>query len=206
LSQYDTLSAEALVDRGGGSRRQPAHRGGLNDHDLYREARIPGLEQTGLIAPGSWIPDSPVPLDDVVHNLQADAAHAPITGSERESSQMRPLLSDQQRFQRYSHAVQFGVMDINEALAHETALHHLARDAAGDISVCRPSWRNLAFRRLFGGPFDLSRRPLLGVIGTVTIRAAESPSMIIHQRDGGGVAGGGGVTHLLPPGISNRAA
>jgi hypothetical protein len=203
---------------------------------LYPEARIPGLEQTGLIAPRSWIPDSPVPLDDVVLDLQADAAQAPITGSERESAQVRPLLSDQQRFQRYSHAIrdlarprlfenrlcfralsvdwtlpvvqfQFGVMgffdsmDINEALAHETALHHLARDAAGDESVCRPSWRNLAFRKLIGDPFDLSRRPLMGAIGTLTIRAGESPSMILHQRDGGGVAGGGGMTHLLPAGI-----
>jgi hypothetical protein len=92
-------------------------------------------------------------------------------------------------------------MDTNEALAHETALHHLARDAAGDVSVCRPSWRNLAFRKLIGDPFDLSRRPLMGAIGTLTIRAGESPSMILHQRDGGGVAGGGGMTHLLPAGI-----
>jgi hypothetical protein len=72
---------------------------------LYPEARIPGLEQTGLIAPQSWIPDSPVPLDNVVLDLQADGAHATVTGSERESAQVRPLMSDQQRFQRYSHAI-----------------------------------------------------------------------------------------------------
>jgi hypothetical protein len=177
-----------------------------------------------------------VPLNDVVLDLQADSPHAPIIGSERESAQVRPLLSDEQRFQRYSHAIRdlarprlfenrlcfrmlsadwtlptpeldFGVMgffdsvDTNEALAHEMALHHLARDSVGDVSVCKPSWRNLTFRKLIGDPFDLSRRPLMGAIGTLTIRAGESPSMILHQRDGAGVAGGGGMTHLLPAGI-----
>ncbi len=203
---------------------------------LYPDARIPGLEQTGLIAPASWIPAEPVPIADVVLDLQADPTYPPITGSERESAQVRPLLSDAQRYPRYSHAVrdlarprlfenrlcfrvlavdwtlpvvqfQFGVMgffdsmDTNEALAHEMALHHICRNGAGELSVTRPSWRNLSFRKLVADPFDLSRRPLMGAIGTLTIRAGESPSMVLHQRDGAGVAGGGGMTHLLPAGI-----
>ena len=86
-------------------------------------------------------------------------------------------------------------------LAHEFALHHLARDAHGEVSVCKPPWRNLTFRKLVGDPLDLSRRALMGAIGTLTIRAGECPSMILHLRDGAGVAGGGGMTHLLPAGI-----
>ncbi|MFD7653976.1 helix-turn-helix transcriptional regulator [Actinosynnema sp. NPDC059797] len=102
---------------------------------------------------------------------------------------------------------QFGVMgffdsmDTNEALAHEMAMHHLSRDQHGDVTLTRPSWRRLAFRKLIGDPFDLTRRPLMGAIGTLTIRAGESPSMILHQRDGGRVAGGGSMAHLLPAGI-----
>jgi transcriptional regulator with XRE-family HTH domain len=103
--------------------------------------------------------------------------------------------------------LQFGAMcffdsiDTNEALAHEMALHHLSRDNRGDVAVGRASWRRLAFRKLVGDPFDLSRRPLMGAIGTLTIRGGESPSMVLHQRDGGRVAGGGGMAHLLPAGI-----
>ncbi|MBV8349759.1 MAG: hypothetical protein JOZ49_20205 [Mycolicibacterium sp.] len=103
--------------------------------------------------------------------------------------------------------LQFGAMcffdsiDTNEALAHEMALHHLSRDNRGDVAVGRASWRRLAFRKLIRDPFDLSRRPLMGAIGTLTIRGGESPSMVLHQRDGGRVAGGGGMVHLLPAGI-----
>jgi hypothetical protein len=103
--------------------------------------------------------------------------------------------------------LQFGAMcffdsiDTNEALAHEMALHHLSRDNRCDVAVGRASWRRLAFRKLVGDPFDLSRRPLMGAIGTLTIRGGESPSMVLHQRDGGRVAGGGGMVHLLPAGI-----
>ncbi|MDQ4094006.1 MAG: XRE family transcriptional regulator [Actinomycetota bacterium] len=103
--------------------------------------------------------------------------------------------------------LQFGAMcffdsiDTNEAMAHEMAMHHLSRDNRGDMAVGRASWRRLAFRKLVGDPFDLSRRPVMGAIGTLTIRGGESPSMVLHQRDGGRVAGGGGMVHLLPAGI-----
>jgi len=80
-------------------------------------------------------------------------------------------------------------------------MHHMTMDSRGEVSLSRASWRRLAYRRLVGDPFDLARRPLMGAIGTLTIRDGESPSMVLHQRDGGRVAGGGGMTHLLPAGI-----
>ncbi|GAB3000648.1 hypothetical protein GCM10027360_07210 [Amycolatopsis echigonensis] len=101
----------------------------------------------------------------------------------------------------FGHMGFFDSMDTNEALAHETALHHLTRDRHGEVITTKPSWRNLAFRKLIADPFDLSRRPLMGAVGTLTIRGGESPSMVLHQRDGGRVAGGGGMTHLMPAGI-----
>lgn len=95
----------------------------------------------------------------------------------------------------------FESIDTNEALAHETALHHLGRDRHGDLALAKPSWRRLSFRKLIGDPFDLARRPLMGAIGTLTIRGGESPSVVLHQRDGARVAGGGSMVHLLPAGI-----
>ena len=95
----------------------------------------------------------------------------------------------------------FDSIDTNEALAHEMALHHLVPDSRGDAVLVGPSWRWLLFRKLIGDPFDLARRPLMGAIGTLTIRGGESPSVVLHQRDGARVAGGGSMVHLLPAGI-----
>jgi len=95
----------------------------------------------------------------------------------------------------------FDSIDTNEVLAHETALYHLFRDRHGEFRTSKPSWRRLAFRKLVDDPFDLTRRPLMGAIGTLTIRSGESPSVVLHHRDGDRVAGGGGMAHLLPAGI-----
>ncbi|WP_019812218.1 helix-turn-helix domain-containing protein [Saccharomonospora halophila] len=101
----------------------------------------------------------------------------------------------------FGHMGFFDSMDTNEALAHETALHHLARDEQDQVTITKPSWRNLTFRKLIADPFDLSRRPLMGAVGTLTIRGGESPSIVLHQRDGSRVAGGGGMIHLMPAGV-----
>ena len=95
----------------------------------------------------------------------------------------------------------FDSMDVNEALAHETAEYHLAKAHDGSYIATKASWRQLRFRKYIGGPFDLTRRPMMGAIGTLTIRGGESPSVVLHQRDGDRVAGGGGMTHLVPAGI-----
>ncbi|EHK86497.1 hypothetical protein SZMC14600_14705 [Saccharomonospora azurea SZMC 14600] len=95
----------------------------------------------------------------------------------------------------------FDAVDTNEALAHEFAAHHLAFDGDSETVMPRASMRRLPFRKLIANPFDLSRRPLMGAIGTLTIRGGESPSVVLHQRDSASVAGGGGMVHLLPAGI-----
>ena len=95
----------------------------------------------------------------------------------------------------------FDAIDTNEAVAHEAALHHGRSSADGRYELSRPSWRGLSFRKRMGDPFDLGRRPLMGAIGTLMIRAGESPSLVLHQRDGASVAGGGSMLHLLPAGI-----
>lgn len=220
-------------------------RAGLGQHrqglavcaaQLYPEYQITGAEASGAIAHPAWLPDQPVPLSEIHLELNEEAKPAAVTGSERESSGVRPLVSSEKRYRRYSKAVrdlaaprlfenrlcfrlvgmdwttrpvrfEFGKMgffdsiDTNETVAHETAANHLVRDSDGGLSVGRSSWRRLSFRKLLGDPFDLTRRPLMGAIGTLTIRGGESPSMVLHQRYGGRVAGGGGMAHLLPAGI-----
>lgn len=95
----------------------------------------------------------------------------------------------------------FDSIDTNEVLAHEIALQHLVRSTHGEVVTSTPSWRRLPFRKLVGDPFDLGRRPLMGAVGTLTVRGGESPSVVLHQRDGRRVSGGGGMAHLLPAGV-----
>lgn len=216
----------------GGSRRALA----VLAEQLYPEYRVPGLENTGVIAHPSWLPPEPIPLQQVVLERLEDAGEPAITGSERESELVRPLAWPTHRYKRYSHAVRdlapprlfenrlcfrllnvdwtrsseqlrfgsmgfFDAIDTNEAVAHETALHHGRTGADRSYQLGQASWRRLSFRRHIGNPFDLARRPLMGAIGTLMIRAGESPSMVLHQRDGASVAGGGRMLHLLPAGI-----
>lgn len=203
--------------------------------ELYPDRRMAGLEGTGAIAHPSWICADPIPFEDITLVLDSAAPRPLITGTERETTAVRPLQTPDGRYRCYHHAVRdlaaptlfenrlcfrlleldsmatgvtmrFGEMgffdsiDTNEALAHETALRHLSA-SDGHVTLSKPSWRQLHFRKLVGDPFDLTRRPLMGAVGTLTIRGGESPCMVLHQRDGGRVAGGGGMAHLLPAGV-----
>ncbi len=202
---------------------------------LYPDYRIDGLHHTGVITHPQWLPATPVPLGHVVLDRLDDAPRV-VSGTERESSAVRPLVSPSHRFRRYSHAIRdlarptlfenrlcfrllgvdwtapalqlsfgtmgfFDALDTNEALAHETALESLAWDRLGEAHLTRPTWRRLPFRKIVGDPFDLLRRSLMGAVGTLTIRGGESPSVLLHYRDGARVAGGGSLVHLLPAGI-----
>lgn len=204
--------------------------------ELYPDHRVAGLEGTGIISTPVWIPEQPVPLNEITLELDSVVTEPAITGAEPESAAVRPLLSLEARYRCYHDAVRdlarprlfenrlcfrlvgldwtkptlrmtFGQMgffdsiDTNEALAHETALRHLSLDGDDEMVMPRASWRQLTFRKLLGDPFDLSRRPLMGAVGTLTIRGGDAPSVVLHQRDSSRVAGGGGMIHLLPAGV-----
>ncbi|MEV5302692.1 helix-turn-helix transcriptional regulator [Amycolatopsis methanolica] len=201
---------------------------------LYRDHRVPGLKNTGVISAPNWIPAEPVPLDEITLTLDSVVAEPTITGEEPESAPVRPLATIDARYRRYHDAIRdlaaprlfenrlcfrllgldwtqpnmhfgqmcfFDAVDTNEALAHEFAAHHLAIDVDRETVMPRASMRRLTFRKLIADPFDLGRRPLMGAIGTLTIRGGDSPSVVLHQRDSARVSGGGGMAHLLPAGI-----
>lgn len=95
----------------------------------------------------------------------------------------------------------FEVVDVCEALAHELAAAHLEFAPTG-ASVAPPSWKRLPLRKLIGDPFDLSRRPVLPSINTLTIRKADSSAtFVLHSRDAGRVAVCGGMFHVMPAGV-----
>jgi hypothetical protein len=96
----------------------------------------------------------------------------------------------------------FSVLDVCEASAHEFAQAWLAAGRK------RPSFPELPFRRSIVDPFDLSARPVLPGIATLTIRRdpIEGHRMYLHHRDAKSVTAGGGMRHVMPAGVFQPAA
>lgn len=93
----------------------------------------------------------------------------------------------------------FGCADVFESVAHELA--YAALDEAGGVRG-RVALRDLPYRRLIGDPFDLSRRPVMPAISTLTIRRdGERAEFLMHRRDPRAVAAAGGMLQVIPSGI-----
>lgn len=138
---------------------------------LYRDYRLAGLDSTGAISTSAWIPDTPVPLEDTTLDLYLPVAEPAVTGAEPESAAIRPLASVDARYRCYHHAVR-------------------------DLAAPRLFENRLCFRLS-----SLDWTQSAARMGTLTIRGGESPAVLLHHRDSGRVAGGGGMAHLLPAGI-----
>lgn len=196
---------------------------------LYPDARLAG---TGLIAGAGWIPDGPVDLGAVKLTEVPDAPLPVLDGSEREAARLLPDQSLMRPFPRYTTAVRdlarprlfedrhawrlldvdwsagslafgdttyFACADVFESLAHELA--YVALDADG-LPGGDPSLRDLPFRRLVGSPFDLSRRPVMPAVSTLTIRRdGDRAEFLMHRRDPRAVAAAGGMLQVIPSGI-----
>lgn len=102
----------------------------------------------------------------------------------------------------FNYTSYFDVLDICEAVGHEFAQAWLAADKR------RPSFADLPFRRSIIDPFDLSARPMLPSINTLTIRrdCIEGHRIYLHRRDAKAVAAAGGMYHVIPAGVFQPAA
>jgi transcriptional regulator with XRE-family HTH domain len=115
----------------------------------------------------------------------------------------------------FGHTTYFDMLDVCEAAAHELAALQFLREkgrfseagaepADGRAAAEGPplSLDDLPFRRLVGCPFDLSTRPLLPSINTITLRRGRSSAaFILHWRDPVQVAVAGGMFHVMPAGV-----
>jgi len=203
--------------------------------ELYpAQQRIPG---TTVLTSVSWLPDGPVDLADIELAWRPDPPAPQLDGNGPRSAGVRPLMAGGERYDRYSRALRdlarprlfdnrvsyrlldvawagsrgmlgfhytsfFSALDVCEASAHEFAQAWLA---AGKK---RPSFAELPFRRSIVDPFDLSARPVLPGIATLTIRRdpIEGHRIYLHHRDASAVAGGGGVYQVIPAGLFQPAA
>ena len=176
-----------------------ANRADLGDlaAELYpREQRIPG---TSVLTLERWVPDAPMDLAAINLVWRPESPTPELGGKSRESAAARPLMSNGQRYDRYSRAlrdlarpklldnrVSYRLLDVEWASQGGTfgfnytsyfdvldvgeALGHEFALAWLNAGRKRPSFADLRFRRSISDPFDLLRRPMLPSINTLTIR------------------------------------
>jgi hypothetical protein len=214
-----------------------AHRAVLGDlaAELYPAQQR--ILDTTVLTSASWLPNGPVDLADIELAWRAAAPRPQLEGQVSPSAGARPLMANGERYDRYSRALRdlarprlldnrvsyrlldvewtgsrgvlgfnytsyFDVLDVGEALGHEFAQAWLTAGRR------RPSFAELPFRRSIVDPFDLSARPMLPSINTLTIRrdCIEGHRMYLHHRDAKSVAAAGGMYHVAPAGVFQPAA
>lgn len=108
--------------------------------------------------------------------------------------------SDGKGAMRFGETTYFACADVFESVAHELA--YAALDETGGVRGRGPVMRDLPYRRLVGDPFDLSRRPVMPAISTLTIRRdGDRAEFLMHRRDPRAVAAAGGMLQVIPSGI-----
>ncbi len=193
---------------------------------LYPEAqRAPG----GHVLSGTgWLLDTPVELDDVRLHWDSEASAVPPPHTALLDG-LLPLTGTGTRYRDYSRAVRdlvrprllenrasyrltsvhatagglalgfgrttfFEVFNVKQMVAHEFKRAWLR--SGRQI----PSMDQLPLRTAIRDPFDPARLLMSPGVNTLTIRAGDEPSFVLHERDGGKVADGGGLCHVMPAG------
>ncbi|MEV4258361.1 hypothetical protein AB0J52_34840 [Spirillospora sp. NPDC049652] len=179
------------------------HGFGLAAAALYPD--VPKVAGTTLMARPGWIPDAPVPLEDVRTRWEPvperPAVSAPTLGlpdgfasyADAMAALAPPRVFEDRPSYRllfvdglsltFGPARYFDAVNVGEAVAHE-----LAAAVPG-----------LPVRASVGDPTDLTRRPALVAITTLTVTA--SGRYVLHWRDPAKVAHAGGLHQVMPVGV-----
>ncbi|MEV0678449.1 XRE family transcriptional regulator [Actinosynnema sp. NPDC050436] len=91
----------------------------------------------------------------------------------------------------------FELFSLKQMIAHEFKRAWLSSGRS------MPGFADLPLRTALGDPFDPERLLMSPGINTLTIRRGsrrESAAFVLHERDSGGVADGGGLCHVMPAG------
>ncbi|MEU4804447.1 XRE family transcriptional regulator [Actinosynnema sp. NPDC023587] len=98
---------------------------------------------------------------------------------------------------RFGHTTFFEVFNLKQMVAHEFKRAWLGSGRAV------PRIEDLTLRQAIGTPFDPGNLLMSPGISTLTIRRGglgEGAGFVLHERDGGKVADGGGLCHTMPAG------
>jgi Helix-turn-helix domain len=156
------------------------------------------LPHAPVLAPPSWLPSHPVPIETVTLEWVAAPPRPAITGQEAELRPVLPLRAPGHAFRQYTSAIRylsppglfenrpsyrlldvsgesswqgklrFGPATYFDKLDVSEALCH--EFAAAMMKDAQPAWRQLPFRARLSQPFDLSSRICSTSIDTLTLR------------------------------------
>jgi hypothetical protein len=193
------------------------------------------LGPTPLRQPADWRLPAPVSLAEVGLTWDPTAPPVRVDGTEPQSQALRPVVAGGRRLVDYAEALAeldppkllenrtcyrltgvtsggavrltFGVstyfagINVGEAVAHELAAWHMTRAA-------RPRLADLPFRDLAGHPADLAGRAVNPAISMLTLRRDRDGAItfLLHHRDAGRVAHGGGLYQVIPVGVFQPAS
>ncbi len=165
------------------------------------------VEGTPLLGRASWLPESPLPLEQVVVSWRAKPAGGGVSGREPASSGVRPLRAEGGQYACYADSVRelsrprlfedrlcYRILsvDVTEAAATlgfglgryfdivnvcEATAHEFAAAARGRGGMGVPTIAHFPLRSTIGDPTDFTRRPMILAISTLVLR---------HDRRGGG--------------------
>ncbi len=153
-----------------------------------------------FMARPEWMPDRPIPLEQVRLDWSDDAVGAEVTGTEPEAADVLPLRAPGRRFTRYTTAIKYldspalfenrpsyRLLDVDLTLdephmrfglatyfdkldVSEAVAHELANQTADRNGKRATDWSTLPLRSLVGDPFNLQRRFVMPAVETLTLR------------------------------------
>lgn len=188
---------------------------------------IPKVAGTPLLTAPGWIPERPIPLDQIDLHLDHDARFDGVRGTEDVATSALPVHSDGSRYASYADAVSalaapavlenrptYRLMKADltgpkPKLAFERGNYfdsiNTGEAAAHEYASARISHsETTSLRGAIGDPCDPLRRPTNVAISTVTIRHDRtdgSATFLLHWRDPAKVAHAGGLYQVVPVGI-----
>lgn len=182
----------------------------------------PKLAGQPLLTRPSWVPDRPLPLEDIELVLDRGAAFHGITGAEPAATSVLPQRNDGTRHSRYSEAI--GDLAAPRIFEDRPTYRLLSADLSGPGArlafgrgtyfdgldtgeACAHEYAEQGFgplRRAIGDPCAPVRRPMNVAISTMTVRhdpTAEDATFWLHWRDPAKVGHAGGLYQVVPVGI-----
>lgn len=188
------------------------------------------VEGTPLLSTPTWLPDAPIPLDDIKLQYTPEAIFSGITGSEPVIRRLLPVRANGKRYRTYSEAVAalaaprifenratyrllladlqsnphmiFGAGSYFDGInVGDAAAHEYTAVQLGEITT-------LDLRTAIGDPCDPARRTGNVAISTLTLRHDRTTGQAtfpLHRRDSGSVGHAGGLYQVLPVGVFQPA-
>jgi hypothetical protein len=188
------------------------------------------VEGTPLLSTPHWLPDHPIPLDQIELHYTPDAGFTGLTGTEPVARRLLPTRADGSRYHTYSEVV--AELSMPGIFENRSTYRLLSADLqtsprmmfsrgvyfdgidVGDAAAHEYTAATLDeitardLRNAIGDPCDPARRPVNVALSTLTLRhnrAADTATFPLHRRDGAAVSHAAGMYQVLPVGVFQPA-